>query len=115
MRPGFLPVLTDAPRRASILERWRAWPPAERRRPVPETADDIVDVAEESKKYEDEWVLFEVTEVDERNEPVRGRLLCHSRSRDEIHDVAMKYRGSGLGLDITFTGDPVPPDMIAVL
>ena len=76
---------------------------------------EIVDIAEESKKYEDEWVVFVVTEVDEFNEPVKGRLLCHSSSRDEVHEVAMKHRGEELGLDITFTGDPVPPDMIAVL
>ena len=77
--------------------------------------DDIVDIAEESKKYEDEWVLFVVTEVDEHDEPARGRLLCHSRSRDEIHEVAMKHRDEGLGLMPRFVGDPVPSDMIVIL
>ena len=80
-----------------------------------ETADGVVDIAEESKKHEDEWVLFVVTEVDEHEEPAKGRLLCHSPSRDEIHEVAMQHRGEGLGLDIFFTGDPVPPDMVVVL
>ena len=42
---------------------------------------DIVDIAEETKKYEDEWVLFEVTETDERSFPVMGRLLCHCNGR----------------------------------
>ena len=76
---------------------------------------EIADIAEESKKYEDEWVLFVVTEVDEHDEPLKGRLLCHGTSRDEIHEVAMKHRGEGLGLDIFFTGDPVPADMIVIL
>ncbi len=78
---------------------------------------EVVDIAEESKKYQDEWLLFEVIEVDEDDQPVKGRLLCHSRSRDEIHEVVMKVRDSvsDLGLDITFTGDPVPPGMVAVL
>ena len=76
---------------------------------------ETVDIAKESKKYPDEWVLFEVTEVDEKNLPVRGRLLCHSKSRDEIHVVAMDHRGASLGLLTEFTGDPVPPGMIPVL
>jgi len=76
---------------------------------------EAVDIAEESKKYLDEWVLFEVTDVDEFDEPVKGRLLCHSRSRDKIHEVAMQHRGAGLGLLTDFVGDPVPPDMYVVL
>ncbi len=82
---------------------------------MPETADDVVDIAQEWKKYEDEWVLFEVTEVDERNEPVRGRLLCHSRSRDEIHEVIMRERKPGVRLKTVFTGPPVPPGMELIL
>ena len=76
---------------------------------------EVVDIAEESKKHPDEWVLFEVTEVDEFDEPVKGQFLCHSRSRDEIHEVAMQHRGASLGLLTQFVGDPVPPDMYVVL
>jgi hypothetical protein len=74
---------------------------------------DVVDIAEESKKYPDEWVLFEVTEVTEDDLPVKGRLLCHSESRDELHGEAMKARG--LDTYAFFTGEPVPPGMIPVL
>ena len=78
---------------------------------------EVVDIAEESKKYKDEWVLFEVTEVDERHLPAKGRLLCHSESRDEIHEVVMKVRDSvsELGLRTFFTGDPIPSDVYVVL
>ena len=74
---------------------------------------DIVDIAEESKKYEDEWVLFEVTEVTEVDLPIKGRLLCHSKSRDEIHGVAMRHRDKDL--KITFVGERVPAGSYAVL
>ncbi len=74
---------------------------------------EVVDIDEESKKHEDEWVLFEVTETDDQDRPLKGRLLCHSKSRDEIHKVAMRCRGSDL--KISFTGDPVPPGMVAIL
>ncbi len=79
-----------------------------------ETAD-IVDIAEEAKKYDREWLLFEVTEVDERQWPVKGRLLCHTESSDEVHAVAMKHRNADLGLQFIFTGDPIPDDMYVVL
>lgn len=74
---------------------------------------EVVNIDEESKKHEDEWVLFEVVETDEMNRPVNEKLLCHSKSRDEIHEVAMKCGKSDLR--IAFTGDPVPPGMVAIL
>ena len=74
---------------------------------------EVVDIAEESKRYEDEWLLFEVIELDECDWPVKGRLLCHSTSRGEIHEIAMRHPQSEL--QTLFTGDPVPPDMYVVL
>ncbi len=74
---------------------------------------DVVDIAEESRKYSDERLLFEVMDLDEREWPVKGRLLCHSKSRDEIHEVAMRHPDSEL--QTLYTGDPVPADAYAVL
>ncbi len=74
---------------------------------------DIVDIAEEEKKFTDEWLLFEVTEVTEQDLPVKGRLLCHSESRQEIHEVAMRHLGRDL--KIAFTGDVAPPGWTVVL
>jgi hypothetical protein len=76
---------------------------------------EIVDIAEESKKYPDEWVLFVITKIDDSHRAVEGRLLCHSKSRDEIHQVAMKHRGEGLGLRTDCVGDPAPRDAYVVL
>jgi hypothetical protein len=73
----------------------------------------IVDIAEESAKYRDEWLLFEVTELDDRDWPVKGRLLCHSKDRDEIHEVAMRHPDSEL--QYPYTGDPAPEEMNVVL
>ena len=73
---------------------------------------DIVTIAEEAKRYKDEWLLFEVTEVDEIDQPVKGRLLYHCKTRSELHGEAMKVREK-----VTyrfFTGPVVPPDMIFV-
>jgi hypothetical protein len=77
----------------------------------------IVDIEEESRKYEDEWVLFEVTEVDERSVPVKGRLLHHCKGRregrEEVNREEMKYRD--LDTYVFFTGEPVPPNIYVAL
>ncbi len=81
---------------------------------MPGAADsDVVDIEVESRRHPDEWVLFEVTEVDANDQPVKGRLLCHNKSRDVLHVEAMKARDRHTYA--FFAGDPVPPDMVVVL
>jgi hypothetical protein len=75
--------------------------------------DDVVGIEEESRNHPDEWVLFEVTEVTEDDVPVRGRLLFHGKSRDDLHRHAMRARD--LDTYAFFTGEPVPPNLIPVL
>ena len=74
---------------------------------------ETVDIAEETKRHEDEWLLFEVVETTANDLPVRGRLLATSKSRDEIEQEAAKRPGGDL--QTIFTGDLVPPGMEAVL
>ena len=76
---------------------------------MPET----VHIAEEAKRYKDEWLLFEVTELDEIDRPVKGRLLFHGTSREELHCEAMKHRD--VDNYAFFTGDIAPPNMVVVL
>ena len=54
--------------------------------------EETSNIAEIEAQYHDEWLLFEVLETDEWDRPVKGRLLCHSKSRDDIHQVAMAKR-----------------------
>lgn len=72
---------------------------------------DIVAIDEEIGKHQDEWLLFEVVETDDIDRPIRGRLLACSRSRDEIHEVVMKHRGSDL--QTVYTGGL--PDMVPII
>lgn len=74
---------------------------------------EVVPIDEEAKKYKDEWLLFEVTEVEPSHGPVKGRLLCHSNDRNEVHRAEMRVREKETF--IFFTGDPVPPGVIPVL
>jgi len=74
---------------------------------------EVIDIAEEAERHKDEWLLFEVTEMDEIDRPVKGRLLYHCKSRREVDHEDMKY------LDLFtyafFTGPAAPPDMILAL
>lgn len=75
--------------------------------------EEIINIQETEKQHKDEWLLFEIVESDRLNQPLKGRLLFHSKSRDEIHKEAMKHREK-LHY-ITFCGDPVEQGTIAIL
>ena len=49
--------------------------------------DEIATITEFEKKYHDEWVLVEVLEEDEIGRTTKGRLIAHSKARDEIYDI----------------------------
>lgn len=74
---------------------------------------DLVNIPECEKLYADEWLLFEVIEVDEMNRPIKGKLLAHSKDRDELHKVAMSSKSKELYC--TYTGEPIPKDMAIAL
>jgi len=62
--------------------------------------------------HKDEWLLMEVLELNDLDEPTVGRLLEHSQSREEILTA---LRGSTLkDLYIMFAGD-VPKKGTVVL
>ncbi len=72
---------------------------------------EAVDIEEEVKRHEDEWLLFEVVETDDHDRPIRGQLLACSESRREINELALKH--VGLDLQTVYTGEL--PDMIPIL
>ena len=54
------------------------------------------------KKYKDEWVIVEVLEENEYEVPTKGRLMAHSKSRDEIYDLLKDLTGD---ICVFFAGD----------
>ena len=40
-------------------------------------------------RFDSEWVLLEDPEVDEQSRVVRGRVVCHSKDRDEVYRKAI--------------------------
>ncbi|MGH7798382.1 MAG: hypothetical protein ACREQ2_26255 [Candidatus Binatia bacterium] len=57
-------------------------------------------------KYPDQWLLLEDGELDASTSLRKGRVLAHSKDRDEIHRALRKHSGH---LCIHFTGS-LPPD-----
>jgi hypothetical protein len=57
-------------------------------------------------KYPNEWLLLEDVELDASTTLRRGRVIAHSKNRDEIHRALKIHTGN---LCIHFTGT-LPPD-----
>ena len=57
-------------------------------------------------QYPDKWLLLEDCELDASTSLRKGRVLAHSKDRDEIHRALKKHTGN---LCIHFTGK-LPPD-----
>ncbi|HLC69119.1 MAG TPA: hypothetical protein VJH24_04735 [Candidatus Bilamarchaeaceae archaeon] len=57
---------------------------------------------EMKKRFEDEWVLAKVLELDELDQPKEVEVIAHSKNRDEIYDKQKKMKGF---LAIFYTGE----------
>ena len=64
--------------------------------------EETATIEEIEKKYKDEWVIIEVLEENEFEEPTKGSLIAHSKSRDEIYDLLKDKTGD---ISVFFTGD----------
>jgi hypothetical protein len=71
---------------------------------------EVMTLAEIEKQYDREWVLLEDPYLDEKKQVAGGKLLFHSKNRDEVDQVALKLRPKHSAF--LFTG-PMP-DNIAI-
>jgi hypothetical protein len=62
------------------------------------------------KKYKDEWLLIKITVADEKDQPIEGELLLHSKSRDEVYEAQKDLKDD---LYITYSGE-LPKEGFAV-
>jgi hypothetical protein len=74
--------------------------------------DEILTLGEIEERFDSEWVLIGDPELDENLEVVRGKVVFHSKDRDEVYRKDMELRlGSAAYL---FTGK-IPEDTAIVL
>ena len=73
---------------------------------------EIMTIEEIKARFDSEWVLIEDPETTDLFEVKRGKVLCHSKDRDEFYRKAMEFRPRHSA--ILYIGKP-PKDMVYVL
>lgn len=61
----------------------------------------IMSVEELIQKFKDEWILIEVLEEDELDEPRKVKVIVTSKNRDEIYEKQKEIKGD---IAIFYTG-----------
>ncbi len=58
-----------------------------------EREEEMETIEKIKKKYKNEWVLLEVLEENELNQPTNGKIIAHSKNRDDIYDALKGTKG----------------------
>ena len=74
--------------------------------------EEVITLAEMHARFESEWVLVEDPELDEQGEIVRGRILFHSKDRDEVYRKDLELRPESAGY--VYTGR-IPENAAVIL
>lgn len=69
-------------------------------------------IAEIESQFDSEWVLVEEPETNEQLEVIKGRVLHHSKDREEVYRKAVNLRPRRSA--ILYTGT-IPADTVVVL
>ena len=54
--------------------------------------NEIMTLVEIEKRFDGEWVLVGEPVFDQHNEVVRGKVLAHSKNRDDVYQTAKQLR-----------------------
>ena len=54
--------------------------------------EEVLTLDEINSRFDSEWVLIADPEFDDDLEVVRGRVVCHSKDRDEVDRKAIELR-----------------------
>ena len=73
-------------------------------------AERVQAIARLKRRYPKEWLLLTHVVTDELTRPVQGKLVAHSKNRDEISDRLSKMRGK---LGVLYTGE-IPKNLAVV-
>lgn len=78
-------------------------------------ANEVFLIHEAEKQFPDEWVAFEVVEVDENNYATKGRLLAHHSRRAEMWEAVRKVQPKPQHTYVAYTGPKPRKGMVSVL
>lgn len=74
--------------------------------------NEILTRGEIEKQFSDEWILLSDPEVDEHLEVLRGKVVAHSKDRDEVDKTALALRLKQSAF--LYTGQ-IPDDLVIIL
>jgi len=74
--------------------------------------NEILILAEIEERYDSEWILVEDPELDDQLEVVRGKVLWHSKDRDEVYRKSIELHPKHAAF--LYTGE-LHEDAVAVL
>lgn len=69
---------------------------------------DILTLAEIEARFPEEWILVDDPVTNEALKVQSGKVLCHSKDRDEVYRLAVALRPKRFAILCTVT---LPPDM----
>lgn len=75
--------------------------------------NDVLSIAEIESKFDSEWVLVQDPETNAANEVERGKVLCHSKNRDEVYRTAVALRPARFA--VLYTGTAALPEGRAIV
>lgn len=72
----------------------------------------IMTISEIESEFDSEWVLVDEPETNEQLEVLKGKVVHHSKDRDEVYRKAVTLRPKRCA--ILYTGE-IPKDAVIVL
>jgi hypothetical protein len=76
------------------------------------TTDEVLTVEEMKARFDSEWVLVEDPQLGESMEVLAGKVLWHSKDRDEMYQKAVELRPKHWAS--LYLGK-IPEDMVIIL
>ena len=71
----------------------------------------VEDITKIKRRYPKEWLLLTNVVADELTRPIKGKLVAHSKNRDDIHDRLARVRAGSVCIE--YTGK-TPKDLVVV-
>jgi hypothetical protein len=72
----------------------------------------VMTIGEIESQFESEWILVDEPETNEQLEVLKGKVVHHSKDRDEVYRKAVALRPKRCA--ILYTGE-IPEDAVIVL
>ncbi len=71
----------------------------------------VMEIGDIYKKYKDEWLLIEYEQLDEDLNVTKGKVVAHSRDKNEILQQLVQIQGRNIAIEYAGTA----PKSLAVL